>query len=71
MMRRFRALLTPGEDGYIIAQIVGLPGCISQGKTREQALANIKEALEGYIECLQDYHEEIPNPDLCELEIEV
>ncbi|MBI4448997.1 type II toxin-antitoxin system HicB family antitoxin [Candidatus Woesearchaeota archaeon] len=70
-MRRFRALLTPGEDGYIVAQIVGLPGCISQGKTRKEALANIKEALEGYLEVLQDLHEPIPEPDLYEVEIEV
>ncbi len=37
-------LLTPGEDGYIVARIPVIPGCISQGKTREEALVNIREA---------------------------
>ena len=39
-------ILTEGEDGYIVAEIPVLPGCISQGKTKEEALANIKEAAE-------------------------
>ena len=37
-------ILTSGEDGYIVAQVPVIPGCISQGKTREEALANIREA---------------------------
>lgn len=39
-------LFHPGEDGYIIAECPSLPGCISQGKTLEEARANIKEAAE-------------------------
>ena len=39
----------PGEDGYWVAECPSLPGCISQGKTKQEAIANIKEA-EGYIE---------------------
>jgi predicted RNase H-like HicB family nuclease len=42
-------LLKPGEIGYIVAEIPILPGCISQGKTQEEALANIKEAAELYL----------------------
>jgi predicted RNase H-like HicB family nuclease len=40
----------PGEDGYVVAECPALPGCASQGKTREEALANIREAIEGWLE---------------------
>ena len=43
-------LLQPGEDGYIVVKCPSLPGCISQGKTEEEALVNIKEAIELWIE---------------------
>ena len=39
-------ILTPGEDGYIVVECPVIPGCISQGRTREEALANIREAIE-------------------------
>lgn len=38
-------VLTPGEDGWIVAECPVIPGCISQGRTREEALANIREAI--------------------------
>ncbi|WP_205668628.1 type II toxin-antitoxin system HicB family antitoxin [Ammoniphilus sp. CFH 90114] len=40
----------PGEDGMVFAKCPVLPGCVSQGKTRNEALENIKEAIEGCIE---------------------
>lgn len=43
-----------GEDGYIIAECPVLPGCISQGKTKQQAIDNIIEAIEGCIEVRRD-----------------
>ena len=43
-----------GEDGYWVAECPSLPGCISQGTTREAAIQNIKEAIEGYILVLKD-----------------
>ncbi len=49
-----QVLLYPGENGYFIAEVPSLPGCISQGKTREEALANIEEAIALYIEVLQE-----------------
>ena len=39
-------ILIPGEDGYIVAECPVIPGCISQGKTRDEALRNIREAIE-------------------------
>jgi predicted RNase H-like HicB family nuclease len=43
-----------GEDGYWVAECPSLPGCISQGKTKEEAIANIKEAIQGYIKALKE-----------------
>jgi predicted RNase H-like HicB family nuclease len=39
-------ILTAGDDGYLVAQCPVIPGCFSQGRTREEALANIREAIE-------------------------
>jgi predicted RNase H-like HicB family nuclease len=39
----------PGEDGYWVAECSSLPGCISQGKTKDEAIENINEAIQGYI----------------------
>ncbi len=43
-----------GEDGFWVAECPSLPGCVSQGKTRQEAIANIKEAIEGYIVSLEE-----------------
>ncbi len=47
-----QVLIYPGEDGYWVAEVPSLPGCISQGKTRDEAIANIKDAIEAYVEAL-------------------
>ena len=44
-----QVLVYRGEDGYWIAEVPSLPGCISQGKTRDEALENIKEAITGWL----------------------
>ena len=44
------------EDGYFIVEVPALPGCLSQGKTREEALANIREAIEGWLEVMETKH---------------
>lgn len=49
-----QVLVYPGEDGYWVAEVPSLPGCISQGATRDEAVANIKEAIELYIEVLNE-----------------
>ncbi|MGB5636040.1 MAG: type II toxin-antitoxin system HicB family antitoxin [Waterburya sp.] len=56
-----QVLLYPGEDGYFVVEVPSLPGCISQGKTREEALANIEEAISLYIEVLEERGENIPD----------
>ena len=47
-------VITSGENGYLVAEIPVLPGCISQGKTREEVLANIKEAAELCLESMEE-----------------
>ncbi|CAN5165159.1 hypothetical protein BH20ACT13_BH20ACT13_05860 [soil metagenome] len=44
-----RVVIYPGEDGYVVAECPELPGCMSQGRTREDALVNIREAIEGWL----------------------
>jgi len=66
-MRRFRVILEPNELGGYTAVVPLLPGCISEGDTREEALANIKEAIELYIESLEADGELIPSEEGAEL----
>ena len=47
-------ILYPGKDNYWVAECPSLPGCISQGQTKEEAIANIREAIQGYIEALEE-----------------
>ena len=49
-----QVLIYPGEAGFWVAECPSLPGCVSQGESREAALANIKEAIEGYIAVLEE-----------------
>ena len=60
MVRKYRVLLDPNELGGYTVTVPLLPGCISEGDTREEALANIREAIELYIESLIDDDEIIP-----------
>lgn len=49
-----QVVIYPGEDGWWVVECPSLPGCVSQGKTREEAIANIKEAIEGYVAALSE-----------------
>ena len=59
---RYRVIIEVDEDDAFIADCPGLPGCISQGRTRDEALANIKDAMTGYIASLKKHGEPIPPP---------
>jgi antitoxin HicB len=59
---KFRILIEPDEDGVFVAECPSLPGCISQGNTREEALANIKDAMTGYLASLKKHNEPVPLP---------
>ena len=49
-----QVVVYPGEDGYWVAECPSLLGCISQGKTKQEAIANIKEAIGGYVASLEE-----------------
>ncbi len=55
-----QVVIYPGEDGFWVAECPSLPGCISQGETREEAVKNIKEAINVYIEVLEEDHLPVP-----------
>ena len=59
---KYRVLIEEDEDGVFVAEMPSLPGCISQGQTRAEALTNIKEAIAAYIESLEAHGEPVPPP---------
>ncbi|MBI4042102.1 MAG: type II toxin-antitoxin system HicB family antitoxin [Deltaproteobacteria bacterium] len=67
---RYRILIERDEDGIFVAECPSLPGCISQGNTRQEALVNIQDAIKGYIESLQKHNEPIP-PSIDEEIVEI
>ena len=50
-----------GEDGFWVAKVPSLPGCISQGRTKEEAVANVREAIEGYVAALEQDGLQVPD----------
>lgn len=66
MLKSFRVILELNELGGYTATVPLLPGCISEGDTREEAIANIKEAIQLYIESLQADGEPIPSEESVE-----
>jgi antitoxin HicB len=67
---KYRVYLEPDEDGVFVATCPALPGCISQGHTRAEATANIREAIEGYLKSLKKHGEPVP-PSIIEEIVEV
>lgn len=57
---KYRILIEQDKDGIFVAECPSLPGCISQGKTRGEALENIQDAIKGYLESLKKHNEPIP-----------
>ena len=55
-------LIARDEDGVYVAEVPSLPGCVSQGATRSEALANVQEAIEAYLESLEARGEPVPPP---------
>ncbi|MDP2983952.1 MAG: type II toxin-antitoxin system HicB family antitoxin [Candidatus Latescibacter sp.] len=67
---RYRIIIEQDEDGMFVVECPALPGCISQGKTHEEAIENIRDAIECYIESLKMANEPIP-PSFIEEFVEV
>jgi predicted RNase H-like HicB family nuclease len=59
---KYRVRIERDEDGVFVAQVPSLPGCISQGMTRGEALSNVQEAIQAYRESLKVHDEPIPPP---------
>ena len=55
------AVIYPGQDGYWVAQCPSLPGCVSHGKTKAEAIANIREAIQGWIETAKAHGQTAPD----------
>jgi predicted RNase H-like HicB family nuclease len=66
---KMRVILEPSEDGGYTAVVPALPGCISEGDTKEEALANIKEAIELYLEPVDDDLDFAKNAELLEIAV--
>lgn len=57
---KYRIFVHKDEEGMYVAECPSLPGCISQGKTKEEAVKNIKDAIRGYLESLKKHNESLP-----------
>lgn len=57
---RYRVIIEQDEDGMFIAECPNLPGCVSQGRTRQEALKNIRDAVKGYLASLKKHKEPVP-----------
>lgn len=57
---KLRIVIEPDEDGVFVAECPSLPGCISQGQTRAEAVANIRDAIQGYLASLAKHNEAAP-----------
>jgi predicted RNase H-like HicB family nuclease len=59
---KFRVRIEQDEDGKFVASCPTLPGCWSQGDTRDEAMANIADAMKGYLESLAKHGDAVPPP---------
>ena len=50
---KLHVIIEPDEAGYFVAEVPAMPGCLSQGETYEQAIENIKKAIEGWLEVME------------------
>ncbi len=57
---KFRVHIETDEDGVFVAECPTLPGCFSQGPTRQEAVVNIKDAIAGYLTSLEKHGEAVP-----------
>jgi predicted RNase H-like HicB family nuclease len=59
---KYRVTIQQDDDGVFVVEVPTLPGCLSQGRTRTEAIENIKEAIAVYLESLKAHSEPIPPP---------
>jgi len=56
MQQKFTILIEEGDDGYLISEVVELPGCHTQAKTLDELMKRTREAISLYLECTKDQH---------------
>ena len=72
MTHSYRVILEPEEEGGYAVWVPSLPGCVSQGETPEEALANIREAIQCYLESCLKHGEPIPSePEMLDATVPV
>jgi predicted RNase H-like HicB family nuclease len=64
-----KVVIHPAEEGGFRAEVPGLPGCVSEGETLEEVRTNIREALEGVLEVMQDMPVEGPSQEGGQIEV--
>ena len=57
----FNVLISRDDEGIFTAECLDLPGCISDGRTKEEAISNIREAIEAYLESVEKHHQNLQN----------
>lgn len=55
-----QVVMYPGEDGGWVVECPSLPGCVSQGQTKAEAITNIQEAIHAYVQALEDDNLPVP-----------
>jgi len=66
---KLQIVLEPSEEGGYTAIVPALPGCLSEGETREEALANVQEAIALYLEPIEDDQGFAPNAEVLEVAV--
>ena len=59
-MLKYRVIIEKDEDGVLVARVPDLPGCATEGKTREELMVNVKEAIQAYLEALKEHGDPVP-----------
>ncbi len=71
MQRRFKVILEKNDSNGYTVTIPALPGCVTQGKNKDEALERIQEAIQGYLETLEIEGLPVPDSDIDVAEVEV
>ncbi len=59
-MLKYRVIIEKDEDGILVGRVPDLPGCATEGKTKQELMKNIKEAIQAYLEALRERGDPVP-----------
>jgi len=68
-MKEYEVFLEEAEEGGYVVTCPALPGCVSEGESREEALANIRDAIQGYLETLRRHDVPLPKVEVEHVEV--